>query len=84
MSTIDSGVNSFATVATVDFGRLRRRKTESHVAQARVITVVVGLAVTLFAVFFDRLTGTADIPTILPRPSTRWQAGWEDCSWPAC
>ncbi len=67
MSTIDSGVNSFATVATVDFGRLRRRKTENHVAQARVITVVVGLAVTLFAVFFDRLTGTADIPTILPK-----------------
>ena len=67
MSTIDSGVNSFATVATVDFGRLRRRQTANHVGQARVITLVVGLAVTLFAVFFDRLTGTADIPTILPK-----------------
>ena len=67
MSTIDSGVNSFATVATIDFGRLRRRQTKNHVVQARVITLVVGLAVTMLAVFFDRLTGTADIPTILPK-----------------
>ena len=66
-AAVDSGVNSFATVAAVDFGRLRRRQTANHVGQARVITLVVGLAVTLFAVFFDRLTGTADIPTILPK-----------------
>ena len=67
MSTIDSGVNSFATVATVDFGRLRKRKNENHVFQARVITLSVGLAVTLSAIYFDALTGADDIPTLLPK-----------------
>ena len=67
MSTIDSGVNSFATVATIDFGRLRRNQTKNHVVQARVITLIVGFSVTLLALFFDRLTGSADIPTILPK-----------------
>ena len=68
MSTIDSGVNSFATVATVDFGRLRKKKQPvNQVLRARVITLAVGLFVTLGAIFLDNLTGADDILTILPK-----------------
>ena len=68
MSTIDSGVNSFATVATVDFGRLRKQRREgSHVRQARIITLLVGLVVTLAAIYLDTLTGVDDIPTLLSK-----------------
>jgi SSS family solute:Na+ symporter len=68
MSTIDSGVNSFATVATVDFGRLRKKKKPvDEVRQARIITLVVGLAVTVGALSLDNFTGSDDILTILPK-----------------
>ena len=68
MSTIDSGVNSFATVATVDFGRLRKQgRGGSHVLQARIITLLVGLVVTLSAIYLDTLTGADDIPTMLSK-----------------
>ena len=68
MSTIDSGVNAFATVATVDFGRLRKKKKEgNNIFQARVITLAVGGAVTLGAMYLDTLTGADDILTILPK-----------------
>ena len=68
MSTIDSGVNAFATVATVDFGRLRKKKKEgNNIFQARVITLAVGMAVTLGAMYLDTLTGADDILTILPK-----------------
>ncbi len=68
MSTIDSGVNSFATVATVDFGRLRKQRHEgNHVFQARIITLLVGLVVTLAAIYLDTLTGMDDIPTMLSK-----------------
>ena len=85
MSTIDSGVNSFATVATVDFGRLpEQRREESNVFQARIITLLVGLLVTLAAIYLDMLTGVDDIPTMLSKNSTLWWEQWGDCSWPAC
>ena len=68
MSTIDSGVNSWATVATVDFGRLRKKpSTGNRVFQARVITLIVGLVVTVSAIYLDGLTGMDDILTILPK-----------------
>ena len=68
MSTIDSGVNSFATVATVDFGRLRKKKKPvDEVRQARIITLAVGLAVTVGALSLDNFTGSDDILTILPK-----------------
>jgi len=68
MSTIDSGVNSFATVATVDFGRLRKQRREgSNVFQARIITLLVGLVVTVAAIYLDTLTGADDIPTMLSK-----------------
>jgi len=68
MSSIDSGVNSFATVVTVDFGRLfKRRREGSHIFQARVITLIVGTVVTVAAMYLDGLTGMDDILTILPK-----------------
>ena len=68
MSTIDSGVNSFATVATVDFGRLRKKnKPVDEVRQARIITLVVGLAVMMGALSLENFTGSDDILTILPK-----------------
>ena len=68
MSSIDSGVNSFATVVTVDFGRLSKKRREgSHIFQARVITLIVGTVVTVAAIFLDGLTGMDDILTILPK-----------------
>ena len=84
MSTIDSGVNSFATVATVDFGRFpEQKREESNVFQARIITLLVGLLVTLAAIYLDMLTGVDDIPTMLSKNSTLWWEQWGDCSWPA-
>ena len=71
-STIDSGVNSFATVATVDFGRLRKKKKPiDEVRQARIITLAVGLAVTVGALSLDNFTGSDDILTILPKTFQR-------------
>ncbi len=68
MSTIDSGVNSWATVATVDFGRLRKKPPSGNrVFQARIITLIVGLVVTVSAVYLDGITGMDDILTILPK-----------------
>jgi SSS family solute:Na+ symporter len=68
MSTIDSGVNSWATVATVDFGRLRKKPSSGNrVFQARIITLIVGLVVTVSAVYLDGITGMDDILTILPK-----------------
>ena len=62
------GSTPFATVATVDFGRLRKKKKEgNNIFQARVITLAVGMAVTLGAMYLDTLTGADDILTILPK-----------------
>lgn len=68
MSSIDSGVNSFATVVTVDLGRVfGRQEKQNRVFQARVITIIVGSLVTVAAIYLDGLTGMDDILTILPK-----------------
>ncbi len=68
MSSIDSGVNAFATIATVDFGRLSKKPPrENNVRRARIVTLVVGFVVTVAAYNLDSFTGMDDILTILPK-----------------
>ena len=68
MSSIDSGVNSFATIATVDFGRLSKKPPrENNVRRARIVTLVVGAVVCVAAYHLDSFTGMDDILTILPK-----------------
>jgi SSS family solute:Na+ symporter len=68
MSTIDSGVNSIATVATVDFRRKSKANSQAdHVRGARIITFVVGLLVTVAAIALDSITGTSDILSMMPK-----------------
>lgn len=68
MSTIDSGVNSFATVVTVDFGRLRNGNGRpDHVRSARVTTLLVGTLVTVAAIVLDTVTHSSDILSMMPK-----------------
>jgi Na+/proline symporter len=68
MSSIDSGVNAFATIATVDFGRLSKKPPrENNIRRARIITLVVGTIVSIAAYNLDSFTGMDDILTILPK-----------------
>lgn len=68
MSTIDSGVNSFASVVVVDFGRVFGWNLEKdHVLAARITTFIVGLLVTIVAISLDSITGSQDILSIMPK-----------------
>lgn len=73
MSSIDSGVNSLATVLTVErhqFSRGRHHPAESashQVRSARVMTLIVGLSITLAAYLLDELTRGRNIVEMMPK-----------------
>jgi len=58
MSSIDSGLNSVTTAIMVDFGERfgwLRGEGERHLRQARMITCVLGLAITILALYVGRI-----------------------------
>lgn len=66
MSSIDSGVNSIATVVTVEY-RKHRPGTENHVGFAMTFTVVAGLVITAAACLLTALPSDWGIIDLLPR-----------------
>jgi len=73
MSSIDSGVNSIATVLTVEYHYSHRQSSssvsmgENHLWLARSITVIAGVAITLAALGLDRITQRWNIVEMMPR-----------------
>jgi SSS family solute:Na+ symporter len=65
MSSIDSGVNSIATVLTVE--QHRRNPKGNHVASARWITLAAGLFITCAAYALNFVPGDFGIVSFLPR-----------------
>jgi SSS family solute:Na+ symporter len=80
MSSIDSGINSTATVLTVEWRAVRQRRLlasetsdsvppveQDHVRLAQVLTILAGVSITLAAIGLDRLTGDWNIVDMMPR-----------------
>ena len=67
MSSIDSGVNSIATVLTTERQRRKDTTDEEDVTFARGITLAAGLFIIVAAFGMDRLTGDKNIIEMLPR-----------------
>ena len=80
MSSIDSGINSTATVLTVEWRAMRHRRLlasganessavdkQDHVRLAQVLTLLAGLSITLAAIGLDRFTGDWNIVDMMPR-----------------
>jgi len=69
MSSIDSGVNSIATVLSVESQRLsgKSRRSGSHVLQAQIITLLAGVFITCAAYGLNFLPGKWGIVDSMPR-----------------
>lgn len=66
MSSIDSGINSIATVVTVELKK-RDSSDKSHVGFAKIFTLAAGLFITIAACFLDFLPSDWGIVDALPR-----------------
>lgn len=78
MSSIDSGINSIATVLTVQWRSRQQRFTspqsasggnepKQHVRFAQLLTLIGGVSITLAAIGLDRWTGQWNIVDMMPR-----------------
>ena len=78
MSSIDSGINSIATVLTVQWRSRHNRLSDmhskrpsrddkEHVRFAQVLTLIGGVSITLAAIGLDRWTGEWNIVDMMPR-----------------